>query len=121
MLVTKDVVNKIGIFSDAYTHGIADFDYTLTAKKNQIPVLITENYCGICYDDNPYHYNKFIKLSFKERKEYLFNPTGLAFSDQVRFMKKFYPYRLPFIYIAALVKLVAPNFYIRINKLRKLV
>jgi len=118
MLVTKDVVKKIGIFSENYTHGIVDYDYTLTARKNNIPVLVTANYCGICSNDNPSHYNKFIKLSFKDRKEYLFHPTGLAFSDQVKFMKKFYPYRLPFVYVVALVKLLYPKVYILLNKYR---
>jgi GT2 family glycosyltransferase len=118
MMVTKEVVNKIGIFSEDYTHGIADYDYTLTARKNNIPVLVTAKYCGICSDDAPYQYDKFIKLSFKDRKKYLYHPTGLAFSDQVKFMKKFYPYRLPFIYIAAWLKLFSPNFYVEISKYR---
>lgn len=120
MLVTKDVVKKIGIFSEDYTHAIADYDYTLTAIKNNIPVLVTANYCGVCSNDNQFHYNKFNKLSFKDRKEYLYHPTGLAFSDQVKFMKKFYPYRLPLIYIGAFVKLFFPNLYFEINKIRKL-
>ncbi len=118
MFVTKDVVKEIGILSDDYTHAIADYDYTLTAIKNNIPVLVTANYCGVCSNDNQFHYSKFIKLSFKERKEYLYHPTGLAFSDQVKFMKKFYPYRVPFLYIAALVKLFSPNIYFNINKYR---
>lgn len=119
MLVTREVVNKIGILSEAYRHFLADYDYTLTARRNNIPVLITANYCGTCTRDKPDPYFSFIKLSYIERKKFLFHPTGLAFPDQVKYMKKFYPFRLPFIYAAAWFKLIFPNAYVTINKRRR--
>jgi GT2 family glycosyltransferase len=120
MMVTRDVVKKIGIFSEDYTHSIADYDYTLTARKNNIPVLVTANYCGICSNDNPYYYSIFINLAFTDRKKYLYHPAGLAFYDQIKFMKKFYPYRLPFIYAAAWFKLVFPKIYFEIDQYRRI-
>ena len=119
MLVTRDVIKKIGILSSDYVHGIADFDYCLTAKKKNIPVLIAANYCGFCHYEHPNTYDKFVKLSFLERKKYLLHPKGLAFADSIKFMKKFYPYRVPFIYAVAWLKLFFPNFYVTVNKLRR--
>jgi GT2 family glycosyltransferase len=118
MMVTRDVVKKIGIFSEDYLHGVADYDYTLTAKRENIPVLISANYCGICKNNNTNPYSTFVKLNFAKRKKYLFHPKGLALSDQIRFMKKFYPYRVPFTYAAAWFKLFFPKSYIAISKLR---
>ena len=118
MLVSQDAVNKIGILSEEYIHGIADYDYIIMAGKKDVPVLTTTDYCGICLKDKPNHYEKFVNLTYKERKKYLFNPTTLALGDNINLMKKFYPYRLPFVYVAAYFKLLFPKVYVSINKLR---
>ncbi len=52
MLVPTEVVKKIGILSDLFTHGIADFDYTLRARKIGIPSFIGSNYSGYCENDH---------------------------------------------------------------------
>ncbi len=119
MMVSQDVVTKIGILSNSYTHGIADYDYTLTAKRNNIPVFIAANYCGICDNDNPDTYQTFLNLCFSDRRKFLYDPKGLAFFDYVVFNKKFFPYRLPFIIVAAWIKLFFPKIYIILNRLRK--
>ena len=119
MLITRDVVKVIGILSENYTHGIADYDYTLTARREKLPVLLARNYCGNCVDDSNNKYDKFIKLNFKERIKFLYYPTGLAFSDEVKFMKKFYPYRIPMLYFGAIFKLLFPKLYLTLTtKLR---
>lgn len=118
MFVTKDVVKKIGILSNRYVHAVADYDYTLTAKKNHLPVLIMANYCGECKRDQPNKYGVFNKLTFHERVKYLFNPVGFAFPDQLKYMRKFYPYRLPFVYLSGWFKVFFPKLYINISKIR---
>ena len=40
LMVTKAVVNAIGIFDAKYIHQFADYDYTLTASEHGIPVLV---------------------------------------------------------------------------------
>ncbi len=50
--VSKEVVDRIGIFDYHFTHGIADFDYSLQALKRSIPIFLAPNVCGVCNDDH---------------------------------------------------------------------
>ena len=52
LLVSKDVVNEIGILYEGYSHAIADYDYSINARKRGIPVLVTAGICGKCDDDH---------------------------------------------------------------------
>lgn len=113
MYVDAAVVKKVGILSDGYEHGIADYDYTLKCKKKKIPVLVAKNYCGLCERDNKGLYNNFHLKSFKERVEHLYKPTGIAFKSRLLFMRKFFPYRLPFFYIMGWFKVLFPKFYMK--------
>jgi GT2 family glycosyltransferase len=112
MYVPNKIVEKIGILNDGYIHGAADYDYTLKAKKNKIPVLITPNYCGKCVNDHPNLYLKFREVNIKKRIRILLSPTGLAFRDQLRFMRRYFPFRLPFILISGLLKIIFPKLYV---------
>lgn len=44
MLVPKAVVEKIGILSDEYTHGLADYDYSLSANKAGFKVYVAPGF-----------------------------------------------------------------------------
>jgi len=119
MFVTSDTYNKIGMLSADYIHVIADYAYTLTAKKHNIPVLMTAVYCGICSKNiDKGATRRLLAMRLKERIKYLYHPLGLAFQDNLNFMKSFFPYRLPFVFLAGWFKMVFPKMYIAINKLR---
>lgn len=111
MLVSNSVVEKIGILSDGYSHGMADYDYALTANRNKIPVLIAPEYCGHCVNDHKNKYLGFEKKSYAERKKMLYSPTGLAFDSYKKYMKKFFPFRYPFIVFFGYFKLFFPKIY----------
>lgn len=118
MLVSKDVVARIGILSKRYMHAVADYDYTLTAIKNHLPVLLMSAYCGTCsYDHNKYH--DFIKLPLMERMGFLFSPLGFAFKDQLKYMFKFFPYRIPFVFVSGWFKVLFPGIYLWLNEFRE--
>jgi GT2 family glycosyltransferase len=118
MYVPYAVFEKIGMFSDKYTHAIADYDYTLTAKRNKIPVLVTANYCGECNHDHANKYDFFRNMNINQRIEFSNSPLGFAFPDMLRYMKKNFPYRLPFFFVAGWIKVLFPGVYILMNKLR---
>jgi len=118
MFVSDNVIKTIGILSESYIHGIADIDYTLTANKNNIPVLITPNYCGECCKDKPNTYDSFRRLPFTKRIDYLKSPVGLAFYENLKFMKRHFPYRLPIVYFIGWFKVFFPNLYVFLSKLR---
>ncbi|KQC29343.1 glycosyltransferase family 2 protein [Flagellimonas eckloniae] len=123
MYVPKEVVEKIGILSSGYSHGIADYDYSLMANKNKIPVVIAPEYCGHCENDHADIYEDFSTLTLKERREKLYKPTGLAYESYLKYMKKFFPMRYPFLVIVGWIKLYFPKFYVnflsRKNRYRK--
>lgn len=112
MLVSKNVVNKIGMLSKDYVHGLADFDYTLRAKKAGFPVLITNNFLGDCTNDHSDTYERFAKLPLGKRYKMLNNPVGLDFKSHLAYMKNHFPYRLPFVFFAGYFKLFFPKFYV---------
>ncbi len=118
LFVSKEVVREIGILSVDYIHGSADFDYSLFAKKNGIPVLVMPQICGYCEHEHKSIYSDFKNISIKERYRWLWNPVGLSFGDQLTFMRKFFPHRYPFILIAGLLKVIFPKVYIYILKFR---
>ncbi|RRQ48845.1 glycosyltransferase family 2 protein [Maribacter algicola] len=111
MWVSKNVVDKVGILSDGYVHGLADYDYTLKAVKEELPVLITPNYLGTCVNDHSNPYIKFPKLSFKQRLDFLYNPIGLDFKSNLTYNKRHFPIRYPFVYLTGWLKVFFPNIY----------
>ena len=106
MLVSKKVVDTIGILSDRYTHSIADFDYTLQAKKAGFKVVVAPGMLGFCKDD---HGNKWKsqKSTLKERIAYLKSHKGLAYDEYMYFIRKHFPRHLP----SAFTKLWMKTFF----------
>jgi GT2 family glycosyltransferase len=111
MYVSSESIYSIGILNKNYTHGIADFDYTLTARRHKIPVLVTPNYCGICDNNQLDKYKLFESKSFFNKIKYLYEPTGLKFNDNLLFMRRNFPYRLPFVFLSGWFKVVFPKTY----------
>ena len=113
MFVPKEVVEKIGILSDGYKHGIGDTDYTLKAVKKDIPSLVVPDYLGLCENEHKEVYEGFEEKSFKERWNYLNHPLGLAFKPTILFMWRHFPTRVPFVIIAGFYKVIFPGSYIK--------
>ncbi|MXV17407.1 glycosyltransferase family 2 protein [Hufsiella ginkgonis] len=90
LMVDRATVQKIGIFTEAYTHYFADFDYTLRASQSGIDILVPPGYYGYCEDD---HGNKWLpgSIPLKERIRYLYSPKGMAFSEHLLYIKKHFP------------------------------
>jgi len=110
MLVDKATVDTIGILSSAYTHGIADYDYTLTALKNGLKVWIAPGYYGIC--DNDHHITWLPqKTPLRKRIEYLYSPKGLAYKQHMVYVKKHFPLSVPATHIKFWAKTLFPIVY----------
>lgn len=90
MLVSHDAYEKLGILCDAYTHGIADYDYTLSAVNKGIPVVLATDYCGECRDDHGKSW-RAQNSSLRERVKYLYSPKGLAYREYMFYVRKFFP------------------------------
>lgn len=113
MWVSKQALEKIGPLSEGYVHGMADYDYTMKAVKKGVPVLILPGISGKCINDHGEIYERFIKLGFKERVKFLYNPVGLDFTSQLHHMRKHFPLRFPIFYLVGWFKVLFPKLYFK--------
>ena len=106
MMVSYACYQELGNLCDKYTHGLADYDYTLRAVENNIPVIITPTYCGTCSNDHSHPWLSQ-KRSLKERIKFLYSPKGLAYKERLYFNKRFFPKQ----YVSLWLKLWLKTFF----------
>lgn len=120
LLVAKEVVDKIGIFDNRYSHGCADYDYSMRAKRNNIPVYVTANFCGRCDNDHKPQ-NEVIerikKMTLKERKKYFAHPLHSS-KDHATFTRINAPIRYPIVLLGRFLNTYCPNIYYWISNKR---
>ncbi len=107
LMVPQQIVDKIGILSDAFTHGIADYDYTLKAKKAGFDLIVAPGYLGRCINDHGNNW-KSANTTLKERIAYLKSPKGLAYKEYLGFIKYHYPLSYPLSFIKLWSKTLFP-------------
>ena len=107
MLVAKEVVEKVGILSSVYTHGLADFDYALRVNKAGLDVFVAPGYLGTCVNDHGPNW-KSGKTTLKERINYLKSPKGLAYSEYMFFIKRHFPLSYPIAFCNVWMKTFFP-------------
>jgi len=110
LMVMKSVVEKVGMFDNVFTHGIADYDYTLTAQRMGFPLLVSPNIGGYCTDD---HGNNWLsdKSTLKQRLQYLYSPKGLAYKENLYYIKKHFPMQLPYYFSMFWLKTFFPKIW----------
>ena len=113
MWVPKNVVDKVGILGKGYIHGMADYDYTMMAVKNNLPVYVIPGISGKCSNDHGNIYERFMKLTFRKRIQFLYSPIGLDFNSQIYHMKRHFPLRLPIFVLTGWLKVAFPKLYYR--------
>jgi len=75
VLISKAVVDKIGIIDPIYPHAIGDFDYGLRALRGGFNVLTTRIYVGHCESNNLPKWC-YRSTPLKERFKSLYSPLG---------------------------------------------
>lgn len=105
--VSKETVDTIGIFDERFTHGIADFDYSLRAIKKSIPVFLAPNIGGVCIFDHGKNW-KSTNSSLKERISFLKSPKGLAYKEYLFYIRRHFPINLPYSFIMLWLKTLFP-------------
>ena len=116
MLVSAGVVEDIGILSDSYTHGLADFDYTLRAKKAGIRSYIASAYAGYCKNDHGNNWFNSKKFTLKQRIENLYNVKGLAYKEYLAYTKFHFPLYLPQAWLMLWIKTFFPFLWDKFRK-----
>jgi len=115
MLVPREIVEKIGILSDRYTHSIADFDYTLMAKKAGFKAVVMPGILGSCVDDHGNNW-KSTNVSLKERIKYLKSPKGLAYKEYMEFIRLHFPSHVPEAFVKLWIKTLFPVLWDKFKK-----
>lgn len=90
MLVPQQVVQAIGTLSERYTHSIADFDYSIRAKKAGYKSIVVPGILGLCTDDHGKNW-KSSDSTLSERIQYLKSPKGLSYTEYMYFIKTHFP------------------------------
>lgn len=122
LLVSKEVVEKIGIFHDGYKHGAADLDYCMQTRKAGFPAVITARIAGECEFDHISEKEECLQLigmNLSERKAYVNKPTH-SDKDYLLFVKRNIPQKYLISIILRKIRLYCPRLYYRINKIRGL-
>ena len=120
LLISRKVVDRIGRFSEDYQHGLADYDYTIRARKAGIPVLITAKFCGICDNDHiDYHEQakRICKMSLIERWKYFQHPIH-SNRDYLRFIWNTSVIRWPVVFIGRILNIILPKIYYKVSNSR---
>ncbi len=107
MLVPNYIVHSIGILSKDYTHGLADYDYTLKAKKAGFRVVIAPGFLGSCEDDHGNNW-KSENVPLIERIKYLKSPKGLAYREYLLFIRQHFPLSYPAAFFKLWLKTLFP-------------
>ena len=118
LLVSKDVVNEIGILYKGYRHAEADYDYSINARKKKFPVLVTSSVCGKCNDDHGSREDngrKICAMSFRERISFFRNPLH-SNGDYLLFIRRNAPLRYPIVFVGRCLNIVSPHIYYRFLK-----
>lgn len=121
LFVPKTITDKIGTFDEHFIHGVADYDYTMTARAKDIPVLVTANFCGACDNDHDAYddqLSKILSMTFSERKKYFSFPPRSG-KDHLHFIKKHLPLRFPLVWMGTKLKHYTPEIYCWLHGIRK--
>lgn len=107
LLVPAEIVKELGILSEKFTHGLADYDYTLKAKKAGFGLVVAPGFLGTCIDDHGNNW-KSANTTLKERIAYLKSPKGLAYKEYLGFIKEHFPKSYPAAFIKLWLKTLFP-------------
>jgi len=115
LIVTEQVVKRIGKFDPVFVQKFADYDYTYRASKAGIPVLVCPAIGGYCKNDHPKGWLSF-GTSLKKRLEYLYSPKGLEYHQQLYYLKKHFKFQLPYYFFMLWMKTLFPIFWDMLKK-----
>ena len=103
-----------------YTHGYADYDYTIRARKKGYIILLTPGAVGVCSNDHKGNDSALDELShmrLSERRKYYQNPLHST-KDYLRFVSRVSPMRYPQVLFGRFCALYLPSLYKRLNHIR---
>ena len=120
LLVSQNVVDKIGILSNSYRHSCADWAYGIDANRAGLPVLVTGKICGRCdndHDSEEQERKKILAMTIRQRWNYFSSPVHSTL-DILTFMGRYNRLKFIFVIIARFLNIIAPNLYYNLSRRR---
>lgn len=120
LLVSQNVVNKIGILCDRYHHSCADWAYGIDAARKGFPVLVTGKICGRCdndHDNEEQEHKKIVAMTIRQRWAYFSSPLHST-RDILIFMSRYNRMKFFFVIFARCLNIIAPDLYYSLSMRR---
>lgn len=89
-LITKEVVEKVGLIDEVYEHSFGDFDYSLRMRKEGISIYISQEYVGTCENNSEKNTYKDLSLDRRLRIKKILAPNGLPIKSWKTFCFRYY-------------------------------
>jgi len=118
LFVSSNVVEKIGIFDSRFKQSFADYDYSLTAYENDLPVLVCPGIGGYCTNDHVNNWSS-TNTTLKKRISHLYSPKGLEYKEYMYYVRKHFPKSLPYFFIMVWLKTLFPGIWDKYKKSNK--
>lgn len=88
VLVPRVVYREMGVFHDAYTHAMGDFDYGFQACRRGIKVLQTSGFVGTCERNSLANTWRDRRLGRRERLRKLHHPKAHPWHEAVAYHRR---------------------------------
>lgn len=121
LLVSDEVVKSIGIFSDGYLHGYADFDYARKTREAGLPVYVTDKAVGAGTFDHPDEEKKkqmLLGMNLAQRKAWFAHPLH-SNADDLLYKRRYFPMRYPLCWVGRMLNVYVPQLYYFMSDLRR--
>lgn len=109
VLIPRKVFQEMGVFHEAYTHGLGDYDYGFQAAKRGIQIIQTPEFVGACKTNSITGTFLDRSLCRTERWKLVQSPKGLPFRPWLTFNRRnsgwLWPYRVITPYLRILLGL----------------
>ena len=115
LFVSANVVDQIGIFDNRFKQSFADYDYSLTAFENNLPVLVCPGVGGLCKNDHVNNWSS-ANTTLRKRIAHLYSPKGLEYNEYMYFVKKHFLFSLPYFFIMVWIKTFFPVIWEKYKK-----
>ncbi|RYY55547.1 MAG: glycosyltransferase family 2 protein [Chitinophagaceae bacterium] len=115
LLVPREVVNRLGILADHFTHSLADYDYTYKVKKAGFGLKSAPGIIGYCTDDHGNNWKSQGSSTLKERINYLMSVKGIAYREHMLFIRDHFPLSYPSEFLKLWMKTFFPIVWDRLK------
>lgn len=89
-LISREIIDKVGLIDKRYEHAMGDFDYSFRMKKAQYPIFLAKNFVGYCNNNSIKNTFKDSSLTRRERFQKLFAANGLPIKSWYYFTINYY-------------------------------